>query len=209
MIDGLYKWPQVRPVLTNEALNVVEDSWTGNFYVTWPDLTSSVWTVTWPSLCAGLKGIMLSVMLAALMSDLTSIFNSASTLFTIDIYQYFRVKACNRELMIVGRWAFQCVLYFPSLLVVEVLCRILFWFVAMYSYRSLLLINERTLHQVRLVVGWVTISVCNQPGQLSLAIPLWVSAVSTSKSWAYKGTPCNARAPYLWSCSVNWCLAEG
>jgi len=47
---------------------------------------------------------MLSVMLAALMSDLTSIFNSASTLFTIDIYQYFRVKACNRELMIVGRW---------------------------------------------------------------------------------------------------------
>ena len=29
---------------------------------------------------------MLAVMLAALMSDLTSIFNSASTLFTIDIY---------------------------------------------------------------------------------------------------------------------------
>jgi len=52
---------------------------------------------------AGLKGMMLSVMLAALMSDLTSIFNSASTLFTIDIYQYFRVKAGNRELMIVGR----------------------------------------------------------------------------------------------------------
>jgi len=46
---------------------------------------------------------MLSVMLAALMSDLTSIFNSASTLFTIDIYQYLRVKAGNRELMIVGR----------------------------------------------------------------------------------------------------------
>jgi len=54
---------------------------------------------------------MLSVMLAALMSDLTSIFNSASTLFTIDIYQYLRVKAGNRELMIVGRL---------------VLCRVLF-----------------------------------------------------------------------------------
>jgi len=37
------------------------------------------------------------------MSDLTSTFNSASTLFTIDIYQYFRVKTSNRELMIVGR----------------------------------------------------------------------------------------------------------
>jgi solute carrier family 5 (sodium/myo-inositol cotransporter), member 3 len=36
---------------------------------------------------SGLRGIMLAVMLAALMSDLTSIFNSASTLFTIDIYQ--------------------------------------------------------------------------------------------------------------------------
>ena len=56
-----------------------------------------------PDFCAGLKGLMLSVMLAALMSDLTSIFNSASTLFTIDIYQYFRAKAGNRELMIVGR----------------------------------------------------------------------------------------------------------
>ena len=51
----------------------------------------------------GLKGIMLSVMLAALMSDLTSIFNSASTLFTIDIYGYIRKKAKTRELMIVGR----------------------------------------------------------------------------------------------------------
>jgi hypothetical protein len=51
----------------------------------------------------GLKGIMLSVMLAALMSDLTSIFNSASTLFTIDIYRYIRPKSNNRELMIIGR----------------------------------------------------------------------------------------------------------
>jgi uncharacterized sodium:solute symporter family permease YidK len=33
---------------------------------------------------------MIAVMLAALMSDLTSIFNSASTLFTIDIYKTIR-----------------------------------------------------------------------------------------------------------------------
>lgn len=46
---------------------------------------------------------MLSVMLAALMSDLTSIFNSASTLFTMDIYRLVRKKASVRELMIVGR----------------------------------------------------------------------------------------------------------
>ena len=43
-------------------------------------------------------------MLAALMSDLTSIFNSASTLFTIDIYQAVRSSAATRELLLVGRW---------------------------------------------------------------------------------------------------------
>ncbi|XP_020891932.1 sodium/glucose cotransporter 4 [Exaiptasia diaphana] len=51
----------------------------------------------------GLRGLMMAVMMAALMSDLTSIFNSASTLFTIDVYGLFRKKASVRELMIVGR----------------------------------------------------------------------------------------------------------
>ena len=45
----------------------------------------------------------MAVMMAALMSDLTSIFNSASTLFTIDIWKRIRSKASTRELMIVGR----------------------------------------------------------------------------------------------------------
>jgi sodium/myo-inositol cotransporter 3 len=51
----------------------------------------------------GLRGIMISVMLAALMSDLTSIFNSASTLFTMDVYRRFRENAKARELLLVGR----------------------------------------------------------------------------------------------------------
>uniref|UniRef100_A0A665WSI1 Solute carrier family 5 member 9 n=1 Tax=Echeneis naucrates TaxID=173247 RepID=A0A665WSI1_ECHNA len=51
----------------------------------------------------GLRGLMLAVMLAALMSSLTSIFNSSSTLFTLDLYHRFRPKASERELMIVGR----------------------------------------------------------------------------------------------------------
>ena len=51
----------------------------------------------------GLRGIMVAVMLAALMSDLTSIFNSASTLFTMDIYKTLRSSAQTRELLIVGR----------------------------------------------------------------------------------------------------------
>ncbi|XP_062814902.1 sodium/glucose cotransporter 1-like [Anolis carolinensis] len=50
----------------------------------------------------GLRGLMLSAMLASLMSSLTSIFNSASTLFTMDIYTKIRTRAKERELMIVG-----------------------------------------------------------------------------------------------------------
>lgn len=51
----------------------------------------------------GLRGLMLSVMLASLMSSLTSIFNSASTLFTMDLYTKIRKKASEKELMIAGR----------------------------------------------------------------------------------------------------------
>jgi len=41
-----------------------------------------------------------------------------------------------------------------------------------------------------------------QPGH-----PSWAHAMSIDKSWA-TGTSCDALAPYLWYCSVNWCLAE-
>lgn len=51
----------------------------------------------------GARGMMLSVMLAALMSSLTSIFNSSSTIFTIDIWKKFRKNASEMELLIVGR----------------------------------------------------------------------------------------------------------
>ncbi|XP_069425469.1 sodium/glucose cotransporter 2 isoform X2 [Ovis canadensis] len=51
----------------------------------------------------GLRGLMLAVMLAALMSSLASIFNSSSTLFTMDIYTRLRPRAGDRELLLVGR----------------------------------------------------------------------------------------------------------
>ncbi|WAR14453.1 SC5A3-like protein [Mya arenaria] len=52
---------------------------------------------------AGLRGLMMAVMIAALMSDLDSIFNSASTLFTVDIYTKIRKSCSQREQMVVGR----------------------------------------------------------------------------------------------------------
>jgi len=52
---------------------------------------------------AGVRGIMLAVMMAALMSSLSSIFNSSSTIFTLDIYTRFRPKAGETELLVAGR----------------------------------------------------------------------------------------------------------
>eukprot|EP00073_Rattus_norvegicus_P050386 XP_017452763.1 PREDICTED: sodium/glucose cotransporter 5 isoform X1 [Rattus norvegicus] len=51
----------------------------------------------------GLRGLMIAVMMAALLSSLTSIFNSSSTLFTMDIWRQFRPGAGERELLLVGR----------------------------------------------------------------------------------------------------------
>ncbi|XP_028642207.1 sodium/glucose cotransporter 4 isoform X2 [Grammomys surdaster] len=51
----------------------------------------------------GLRGLMIAVIMAALMSSLTSIFNSSSTLFAIDVWQRFRRQASEQELMVVGR----------------------------------------------------------------------------------------------------------
>ncbi|XP_067864234.1 sodium/glucose cotransporter 2 isoform X2 [Heptranchias perlo] len=57
----------------------------------------------------GLRGLMLAVMLAALMSSLASIFNSSSTLFTMDIWARIRKGASDKELMIVGRVWILCI----------------------------------------------------------------------------------------------------
>lgn len=51
----------------------------------------------------GFRGLMVAVMMAALMSSLTSVFNSCSVIFTMDIWKHFRSHARDVELMIVGR----------------------------------------------------------------------------------------------------------
>nr|XP_044631300.1 sodium/glucose cotransporter 1-like isoform X4 [Equus asinus] len=52
----------------------------------------------------GVRGLMLSAISASLMSSLTSIFNSANTLFTMDIYTRIRPMATEKELMVTGRF---------------------------------------------------------------------------------------------------------
>jgi len=51
----------------------------------------------------GLKGVMVAALLAALMSSLSSVFNSCSTLVTMDVYKKMRPDATERRLVMVGR----------------------------------------------------------------------------------------------------------
>lgn len=53
----------------------------------------------------GLKGLMVAALLAALMSSLSSVFNSCSTLITMDVYKKLRPQASERQLVSVGRWS--------------------------------------------------------------------------------------------------------
>jgi SSS family solute:Na+ symporter len=51
----------------------------------------------------GLSGLMVAALLAALMSSLSSVFNSCSTLLTMDVYRKLRPAASERRLVLVGR----------------------------------------------------------------------------------------------------------
>jgi SSS family solute:Na+ symporter len=53
----------------------------------------------------GLKGLVAGGLMAALMSSLASVFNSCSTIFTIDIYQKLKPEKSDKELLNTGRIA--------------------------------------------------------------------------------------------------------
>ena len=53
----------------------------------------------------GLRGLVVGSLMAALMSSLSSLFNSSASLFTVDIYQKLRPLATQRQLVNVGRIA--------------------------------------------------------------------------------------------------------
>ena len=82
-------------------------------------------------------------------------------------------------------------------------------------------INEVNQCQARLVLGWVTDRllagkpsryVTSHPGQLSLAIPPWVCAVSTSESWDVNRhtARCTSPVSVVWHCKLvsGWGLMK-
>ncbi len=54
---------------------------------------------------AGIRGLGIAGLLAALMSSLSSAFNSSSTLITIDFYKKYRPNASDIDLVKFGQWA--------------------------------------------------------------------------------------------------------
>ncbi|HEX9188858.1 MAG TPA: Na+/glucose cotransporter, partial [Vicinamibacteria bacterium] len=54
---------------------------------------------------AGLRGLIVACLLAALMSSLASLFNSSASLFTVDIYEKIRPGQSEKHLLNVGRVA--------------------------------------------------------------------------------------------------------
>ena len=54
---------------------------------------------------AGIKGLVVAGILAALMSSLASLFNSSAMLFTIDFYKRFKPSATEKQLLHTGRLA--------------------------------------------------------------------------------------------------------
>jgi len=54
---------------------------------------------------AGLRGLVAAGLLAALMSSLASVFNSCSTLFTVDVYKKLKPETPEKELLRIGRIA--------------------------------------------------------------------------------------------------------
>ncbi len=73
----------------------------GRITLTTPD--QALPTLVGALLPVGLRGLVVAGLLAALMSSLSSVFNSTSTLITIDVYKKLKPNTSERRLVLVGQ----------------------------------------------------------------------------------------------------------
>ncbi len=88
------KMPAIREVLFDDKGQIIREQCQQAF----PLLVKAV-------LPAGVRGIVVAGLLAALMSSLAGCFNASSTLFTMDFYSKFRPKSSQHHLVWIGRIA--------------------------------------------------------------------------------------------------------
>jgi SSS family solute:Na+ symporter len=74
---------------------------TGRIQLAAPD--QALPTLVGTLLPVGLRGLVVAGLMAALMSSLSSVFNSTSTLVTIDVYKKLRPVSSERQLVLVGQ----------------------------------------------------------------------------------------------------------
>ena len=79
-------------------------------FVIGPDGTPTNGDIAFPTLIlnllpTGLVGLMIAALLAALMGGMASVFNSTSTLVTLDFYKKLRPDASEKQLVLIGRVA--------------------------------------------------------------------------------------------------------
>lgn len=86
------------PVIQQELFGVDGQLMRDNAQKAFPLLVAYV-------LPAGIRGIVVAGLLAALMSSLAGVFNASSTLFTMDFYSKYRPKATQHQLVWMGRVA--------------------------------------------------------------------------------------------------------
>ncbi|MEM9596561.1 MAG: sodium:solute symporter [Acidobacteriota bacterium] len=79
---------------------------TGQIQLDTPD--AALPTLVAALLPVGLRGLVVAGLIAALMSSLSSVFNSCSTLITLDLYKKLRPEASERRLVLVGQGATVC-----------------------------------------------------------------------------------------------------
>ncbi len=125
---------------------------------------------------------MLAVMMAALMSSLTSIFNSSSALFTMDIWRRIRPKSKDWELMIVGR------LFIVFLVLISII-----WIPIIQANQG-----SRLFDYIQAITSYLAPPVC----------AIYVLAIFTTRTnepvlWKFPNHNLNL------SCVINWVLFKG
>ncbi|MCP9236218.1 sodium:solute symporter [Lewinella sp. JB7] len=88
------KMPELAETLLDADGNIIN----ANAQQVFPLLVAKV-------LPAGIRGLVVAGLLAALMSSLAGVFNASSTLFTMDLYSKFRPNVSEQQLVRVGRIA--------------------------------------------------------------------------------------------------------
>jgi SSS family solute:Na+ symporter len=81
-----------------------------DMFVIGPDGSPTNGDIAFPTLIlnllpTGLVGLMIAALLAALMGGMASVFNSTSTLVTLDFYKKLRPDATEKQLVLIGRVA--------------------------------------------------------------------------------------------------------